>query len=144
MDIKHKNIILPAVCLLLLVSGYQMGSCGGRGALNQLYFKGGTLVSLMYMPSGRYYESAGLLSSSNELERISGYYSILEGVGFDEEYLKERYLAEDSSSAKRVILWVLTQGGRRSLNVLASLYESAGADEKADIEQALRKVKDGF
>lgn len=135
-------MILSAICLLLLVSGYQIGSCGGRGALNRLYFKGGTLISLIYTPSGRYYESAALLSSSNELERISGYYSILEGAGFDEEYLKERYLAEDSSPAKRVILWVLTQGGARSLDVLASLYESAGAEEKADIEQALRKARE--
>ena len=97
------------------------------------------IVSLLYTPAGQHYETAVLLNSDDELKRISGYYSILDGGVFDAAYLKERYLKEDSFLAKKTILWVLARAG--ASDVLSSLYESASGDEKALILRALDEIK---
>ena len=97
------------------------------------------IVSLLYTPAEQHYETAALLNSDDELKRISGYYSILDGGVFDAVYLKERYLKEDSVLAKKTVLWVLARGG--AFEVLSSLCESASGDEKALILRALDEIK---
>ena len=97
------------------------------------------IVSLLYTPARQHYETAILLNSDDELKRISGYYSILDGGIFDAAYLKERYLKEDSFLAKKTILWALTCRG--ASEVLSSLYELASGDEKTLILRALDEIK---
>ncbi|MCL2026418.1 MAG: hypothetical protein FWG92_06405 [Leptospirales bacterium] len=137
---KYKNIILIAFsCILLLVFGYCLGSKLGREAIGGLYSMRFPVMSLFYTPARQHYETAFLLNSDDELKRIAGYYSILDGGVFDAGYLKERYLKEDSLLAKKTILWALANRG--ASEVLSSLYELASEDEKALILRALDEIR---
>ena len=123
-----KNIIyMLLVCVLLMAAGYGIGACAGRTVLTGLFSMKGSLLSMIYTPSAHYYESARLLNSENELDRIAGYYSLLDGTALDEEFLRHRFLKEGSVPARKVILWVLAQSvdSRAVFRVLEDIYDSA-------------------
>ena len=139
--LKQRNIqLFCAAFFLLIIVGYIFGFLIGKNTILRLYSLKGSVVSFIFTPASNYYKSSILINSRNELERISGYYSLIDSFVLPEAaYLHECYLKEDSISAKKVLLWVFTriENNQTSLDVLNSLYESADQDEKANIRKTI-------
>lgn len=144
MNVKRKNIAAMIFAAAALAgAGLALGGAAGRSVLTGMYRGKISLLSLLYMPAGHYYEASSLLNSSSEFDRITGYYALSEGIEPEISFLREQYSKETSSSVRSVILWLMTINGNResAKAAIKILSEKAAGDELKSLNEALEKIE---
>ncbi len=142
---KSKNIVLYfSFFLLFLSAGLFLGSAAGRNMIEGMYRGKLSVLTLLYRPAVQFYETAGLINSRNELDRITGYYGLAEGPVPGTEYLAECCRNEKSLSVKKVIIWLMKIRGDRQevLEALNSLCETASGEELDFLKKAADSMKE--
>ena len=129
---------------LLVALGLAAGITTGNHMIKGLISKGSLSLFLLYRPSSKYIETARLLRSNSETERLTGYYSLLENKKMDSDFLIKRYKKE-SLFIKRSIIWLLGFSGDKNISgFLAKEYIGATVNIKKEILRSIKKIDASF
>lgn len=142
---SKKSIIKSTVFLLMiLLSGYAIGQTIGIKIIKGI-IKGDRSAFLLYKLPFEYIKTANLLSSPDELDRLEGYYSLLDNKLNDDELLIERF-REESSLVKSTIVWLLGYSGNKdkTLEFLSQEYSSANQRVKREILKTMKRLDETF
>ncbi|MCP4138007.1 MAG: hypothetical protein GY754_43995 [bacterium] len=107
-ELIQKNA--AGIIIFFMVSslfGYFYGRVTGSLIIKSFLTSSRRLSLILYRPATEFYTMRKLLRSENELERLSGYYALLDNNMIDEDYLLELYTLEPSIVVKRTIIWIL-------------------------------------
>ncbi len=95
---------------------------------------------LIYRPSRDFFASYRLVNSTNELERLAGYYALRENGLIDIPFLEERYSQEESPVTRRAIVWVL--GASKNVKNVTAFFEKIYPSATDSVRQEmLRSLK---
>ncbi|RPI90901.1 MAG: hypothetical protein EHM32_11105 [Spirochaetales bacterium] len=140
---RHAKAVISLACVLVIgVSGFGLGQVGGRALMKDFLTGGGRLVPLLYRPSFQHLTTAAMLGSADELQRLAGYYALLEGDSIDIDFLKERYGMERSIVTRRTIVWLMgfSRDVRSAVDACAGLYESAPPGIRKEILRSIKRL----
>ncbi len=143
----RKDIIRVVVFLsLILILGYGIGVAAGNVFIRSFITGKSRLLLLLFRPSSGFIKSIAMLNSSNELERLTGYYSMLYNDKIDMDYLMERYKMETSVHLKRTIIWLTgySRDTGRMVDEFTVLYNGADPVVKKEILRTLHRRETGL
>ena len=137
--LEYKSIlILLIISIILLFSGFFIGRSFGQYMFTD-FLKGSSKLGLiLYRPSLEYFTIFKLINSSDELERLSGYYSLLENRIIDEKFLNQRFLMEESILIKRTIIWIL--GSSESFIEIMEFYNKVYSGSNLQIKKEIIRI----
>ncbi len=137
-----RYVLTAAILAAILFTGFGAGRDAGRVMLSGLI--SGNVFSLLFFfrPASAYIHTSGLLNSSDESERLAGYYSLVDNHLVDLPFLRDRLANEQSTVNRRTILWVMAFSSDKKglLDTYESLYPGASPDEKVEILREVCRV----
>ncbi|PKL35662.1 MAG: hypothetical protein CVV44_19205 [Spirochaetae bacterium HGW-Spirochaetae-1] len=146
--LKHKRftMIMAAAAVILMLTGYCLGKISGRSLIRGFILERSRYVMFLFTPARQYFQMLVLVNSDDELQRIAGYYALLDNDLIDEDFLRERFQKESSLAAKRTILWVLGQAGNRKkiLEIYAGVYSASGNELRMEILRSMERLDEYF
>lgn len=131
-----RRYALTAVILAVIIfTGFGAGRGAGRVMLSGLISGNASSLLLFFRPASEYIHNSGLLNSSDESERLAGYYSLVDNHLVELSFLRDRLANEQSQVNRRTILWVMTfsKDEKGLLDMYESLYPAASIDEKTEM-----------
>ena len=145
---RHRKNIMAIIllCAVLFSVGLGIGRGMGRAVIWGFLIMKGSPMQVFFMPADRYINSARLLNSENELDRIAGYYSLLEGTALEQDFLKELYQKETYDPGRKIIVWVISQGKdkKAAFNTLEAVYDGSSDDLKKVIFAVMKELDSGL
>jgi hypothetical protein len=142
--VKHAigNLILILLVCVLLFIGYLIGDLLGTHMTQALVTHEKPYLLLLYRPAHEYIFLYDKLNDTNELNRLSGYYSLLEYKKIDNKFLMDRYRREKSLYIKRSIIWILGFSEDRSgaIDFFSSIYKSAPLEIQLEILRSIKRM----
>jgi hypothetical protein len=143
-NFNRKKVNIVFVFLLILFLGYAFGRIAGNHVVSGL-LKGKRFVLLFYRPPFEYLKTANLLYSSEELERLEGYYSLLDNKIIDKDLLIDRY-KQESELIKPVIIWLLGYSGDKNavLRFISEEYTNADQRLKNEILKTMKRLNEDY
>ncbi len=132
--------------LVIFVVGFGAGSLVGDFLIENYITGSGRLLLLITRPGYEYISVSNMLNSSNEVERLSGYYSLLDNKKIDTEFLIERYRREQAISNKRTIIWLLGYSKDRivALKFFAREFKNSSNRIKKEILGSMKKISSNY
>jgi hypothetical protein len=142
--INREKLFFIIFFLFILSIGYTLGRVAGNHIVSGL-LEGKRFVLLLYRPPFEYLKTANLLYSSNELERLEGYYSLLDNKIIDSDLLIERY-KQESELVRPVIIWLLGYSGDKDavLKFVSDEYTNADARLKKEILKTMKRLDEVY
>jgi len=140
---NYKTVfIFPLICLLLLSTGYFFGRLTGINLVKSVIIDGSIAPLVFSNQVRKSIEIIRLLNSKDELERLTGYYSLLDNKIVDENYLLERFQMEKSYPIKRSILWIMSFSDNfdEVTEIYGSIFKGAPVGIKKEILMSLKRV----
>lgn len=133
---------LLIIIIFLSLSGYLIGTGTGKLLLKSLLFSKKSSPFLIYKPAQEFFTIYRYINSSNELERLNGYYALLDNRIIDEQYLCERFNIEKSTIVKRTIVWMLgsSPGAEDMLDCFNKIYSNSNISIKREILRSLKRA----
>jgi hypothetical protein len=141
-----KKLPIYLIILLLTATGFLGGSAAGRGMLLGLFNSNASAVMLFFEPAMQYFVSFHMLNSSDEMKRLSGYYSLLDLDLIDSEFLGKRYEKEQNVAVKRTILWVLSYSDDHDevFELFSALFPEEQDSLKREMLKSLKRMDEYF
>ncbi len=142
--INREKIFIIIFFLLILTVGYALGRVTGNRIVSGL-LEGKRFVLLFYQPPFEYLKTANQLYSSDELERLEGYYSLLDNKIIDTDLLIERY-KQESELIKPLIIWLLGYSGEKEavLRFISEEYASGDLRVKNEILKTMKRLDEVY
>lgn len=139
---KLGNLLLILLVLLLLAVGYVFGSSIGKYLTRTLILDERRFMLLLYRPAHEYIFLYDKLNDANELNRLSGYYSLLEYRSIDNAFLIDRYKREKSPYIRRTLVWILGHSEDRSgaIDFFSSIYRDATPEIQLEILRSVKRI----
>ena len=133
---------LLIIIIFLLFSGYLIGAGTGSMLLKSILFNKKSSPFLIYKPAQEFFAIYRYINSNNELERLNGYYALMENRIIDEEYLCERLNIEESTIIKRTIVWILGSSSSADdiLDCFNEIYSNSNDNIKREILRSLKRI----
>ena len=138
---KYSLIILVPV--LIFTTGYAIGTCSGKGMISSLITGESRYPLLIGTPAGEIFKIYRMVNSENPLERISGYYALIDANMIDLDFLHERFLDETLPAAKLVLVKAIscTDKKKKMYDIFDSIYNKSELPVKTEIVRTLYKNK---
>lgn len=139
---KFGNLLLILLVVLLLAAGYVLGNSLGTYLTRTMILYERRYMLLLYRPAHEYIFLYDKLNDVNELNRLSGYYSLLEYRSIDNTFLIDRYKREKSPYIKRTLIWILGYSEDRSgtIDFFSSIYKNAAPGIQLEILQSVKRI----
>ncbi len=137
-----KRAIFFIFVIIIIMLGYFTGRITGSALLSR-FLTGKKMNSfLIYTPADHYFEIYRLINSGNELDRLSGYYSLPGSGLIDEEFFLERFKFEVIPAARQTIVWLLGQSGERETvkRIFNDIYDKSEPGVKQEILDAVKRM----
>jgi hypothetical protein len=143
-NFNRKKLYIVFVFLFILFFGYTLGRIAGTHIVSGL-LKGKRFILLFYRPPFEYLKTANLLYSSDELERLEGYYSLLDNKIIDKDLLIERY-KQESELIKPVIIWLIGYSSDKDivLKFISEEYKNADQRVKKEILKTMKRLDEVY
>jgi len=144
---KHRGrgaLVLAAV--FLFSAGYFAGHTAGRWTIEHAMTRQFPAVFLLNKPTYRFYEAYRLVNSTDDAERLRGYYLLFENRIIDTDYFSERLDIETSDINKRTIIWILGYSGEpeKAVKAFSLLYGTSGVIIRREMLRALQRMGDDY
>lgn len=150
MNISPKNINRPRniaiIALIILALSFLFGAGIGRFLLGRLVTGQDALAFVMSRPTREFVVISRLVNSRSELDRLSGYYALLDNGMLDTGFFAERLQKEISPVVRRTIVWILGFSGNReeALSVLSAAFDSAGPRIKREVLLSMQRIDEKY
>ncbi|MCU0847962.1 MAG: hypothetical protein MUD12_08765 [Spirochaetes bacterium] len=108
--------------------------------------KNSTLPLILFKPAFEVYRTYTLVNSNEPLERLSGYYSMLDNNIINSDFLYDRLQKEKHDFIKRNIIWIMGQSDDlgATIRIYSSVYSSSEPAVRKEILSSLRKKGKGI
>ena len=139
---KIGNLKIIFLIFLLFSVGYIMGNSLGKHMIQSMILHDNRYIFLLYRPANEYIFLFEKLSDMNELNRLSGYYSLLEYKKFDNKFIIERFNMENSLYIKRSLIWILSYSDDSSsvIEFFSSIYNDSSLGIKQEILRSVKRL----
>ncbi len=139
---KIGNLLLVLLVFLLFAVGYVLGDSIGTYLTKTLVLYERRYLLLLYRPAHEYIFLYDKLNDVNELNRLSGYYSLLEYKSIDNTFLIDRYKREKSPYIKRTIIWILgySEDSSGTIDFFSSIYKGATPEIQLEILRTVKRM----
>ncbi len=135
--------VLLKIFLIFIIAaiGLLSGHAAGKRLVSGL-FSGKRQAFFLYKIPADYFKTLNLLNSDNELNRLEGYYSLLDNNIIDADFLIKRYKSE-TDFLKPVIVWLLgfSKDKDMVLKFLNEEYEKSGKRLKQEISRTMKRFE---
>lgn len=145
MKINKKTILKIFFTLLIFTSitgaGVFTGVISG-GTIMSGFVSAGTRVPFVFFtPSLEFFNIYRMINSPDEMERLSGYYSLYEKKIPHVEFLSERFDDERSVTIKRTIIWIIggSQDRAASVRFFERVFDLNDTSVKTEIIKSLKR-----
>ncbi len=137
---KYRSIILPAIIIIALGAGIGIGRGAGSLIVRGLLMERTGASLVFFKPAAEFIHTYRLLNSAAHLDRLGGYYSLLDNNMILDNFLFDRFAAEETDINRKTILWILGHSGRsrKVLDFYSEIYGKSGGELKRII---LRNTK---
>ena len=125
-----------------MAGGYFIGDVCGNLLIKRFVTDMNPFIYLLYRPAYEYIYTIKALASKNALERLNGYYSLLETKKIDEDFLIERYKMEETLLLKRSILFILGFSKNKDIvsAFLSKIYKDSPWRIKMEILRTIKRL----
>jgi hypothetical protein len=139
----RKYSLIIAVPVLIFTAGFMIGSCTGKGMISSLISGESRYPLLIGTPAGDIFKIYRLVNSENPLERISGYYALIDANMIDLDFLHERFLDETLSTSRLVLVKAISCSDKKKkmYDVLDAIYDKSEMPVKTEIVRTIYKNK---
>ncbi len=111
---KYYRVLTPLlVAMALFGAGLGLGTVAGPMLVKGMLLNGSRSSMVFFKPATEFIHTYRLINSGNALDRLSGYYSLLDNNMVIEYFLFDRFKAEKTDLNRKTILWVLGHSGSR-------------------------------
>lgn len=137
-----KKIKTLTSVILLLILGCFIGSHLGNYLISRLLRGDNSIFFYLYQPAYEYINTLSLLESNNDLNRLTGLYSLLECKKIDVDFLIDRYKTEDLIYIKRSIIFLLgyPKKQKKILIFLSEIYHDSPWRIKLEILRTFKRI----
>ena len=137
-----RMIIFSVILIIISLMGYWSGKTAGTGMLSGFVGNKRINAVLFYRPASQYYEIYRLLNSGSDLDRMAGYYALIDNNIIDEDFLMERYSLENIDTVKRTIVWVMgfSKDREKIRNFFDARFSGSAIAIKGEIIRSLKRL----
>jgi hypothetical protein len=128
-------IIFSLLFLFALISGKAIG-----GNLISAFFNNKQVTPFfLTKPAFKYIKVYNRLNNPNELERLTGYYALLDYNIIDLDFLKKRFFLEEHLTIKKTIIWIMGHSNNKKqlLDIFNLIYNKSDKSIKNEIDLIL-------
>lgn len=133
---------MSAALICALTAGYLAGMSAGY-SIARSYIHGERPVSLLfYRPARDISLIYARVNSHDEIDRLHGYYAMLDNNIADPSFLIERYGTETVPGIRRSIIWILGCAGDsdETYSFFSDIYSRSPEEIRREIERALKRM----
>ncbi len=138
---KKQYLLNILVVFATLLVGFGAGSFVGSEGLKLYLFRRAALPFFFPGYSSTYHAAVALMNSPDELQRLSGYYALIQLGTIDEGLLFKRLSGESNPAIKRSIVWILGRSelSKTAAKTLARIFDESSASVREEILRVLDK-----
>ena len=140
----NRQIILATALLAITLFGVgnAIGLFGSHHMVNNLLSGRGLSSLLIFKPTGNLIRIFKMVNSKNELERLSGYYALLDSGIIDVNFLAEQLTREETPAVKRTIIWLLSfaESAEEAEAVFDEVYGRSTLPMKREIIRSMKRL----
>jgi len=131
-----KYLINIITLTLLLIFSLASGKMIGDNLISSFLSSKVVTPFFLTKPAFKYIKIYDKLNDKNELNRLTGYYALLDYNIIDLNFLKERFFLEKHLTVKKTILWIMGHSNNKNQlsKVFSSIYKKSDKHIKKEID----------